>query len=161
MDFFPAAVSLVLEEEGIFSDDAHDKGGATYFGISRTAHPTIPWPPTKEQAIALYKSQYWTAHRCDEMTWPWSLAIFDAAVNQTGLAIKILQKTLSLVVDGVVGDKTLEALGGLYSADHFRMYLALRADAYFRNQQYDTFGPGWLSRLIRIAQESEHPPGIT
>ena len=88
-DKFPLAVAIVLEEEGVFSDDPNDVGGETIFGIARASHPAIPWPPTKDQSIAIYQAEYWTAHRCGEMPWPWGLGVFDGEVNQ-GNVIRLL-----------------------------------------------------------------------
>jgi lysozyme family protein len=155
---FAAAEAVVVGVEGYYSNSPADPGGETMYGLSRAAHPAMPWPPTPDDAKAEYKSVYWDAHRCSDMPWPWALAVFDAAVNQTSFAITLAQKELGVTADGVVGPATLAAMQTEYSADHLRGYLALRADAYFRNANYATFGHGWLKRLAIIAQQGEHPP---
>jgi len=153
-----AAIAIVLEEEGVFSDDARDPGGETMYGLSRAAHPGLPWPPTIDQARAEYLRVYWTPHRCEEMPWGWALALFDGCVNQTGRAVRLAQLALQTVEDGEVGPETLAAMQGPHGGDRLLTYLALRADAYLKSPNYDVFGHGWLRRLMRIAQCGEHPP---
>jgi lysozyme family protein len=150
-DLFSAAVAIVLEEEGVFSADAQDPGGATYYGIARAAHPEFkPWPPTKDQATALYRVQYWDAHRCGEMPWPWAVAIFDGEVNQ-GSVIRLAQQALGLTQDGAVGPATLAAMTQASPA-LFDEFLGLRALAYTRDAGFSHDGKGWLTRIARVAR---------
>lgn len=155
MTMFDAAVEIVLGEEGVFSDDERDPGGLTIFGLSKAAHPDMPWPPTIDDAKAEYRKVYWEPHRCDEMPWAFALALFDASVNQTAIAVVLLQAALHVEKDGIIGPATIAAMTDEYANDAFLSYLAFRADAYFHNPQYDTFGHGWLARLMRIAQCSQ------
>ena len=157
-DLFQAAVSIVLTEEGVFSNSAQDPGGATYYGIARAAHPELtPWPPTQAQAIAIYRAQYWDAHSCGSMAWPWAIAIFDGEVNQ-GSVIKLAQIALRLPeIDGMVGPATLAAINGS-SLGTFDAFLALRGLAYVNAGGFPTFGKGWLTRLVRIARAAALTP---
>jgi len=53
-------VELVLKHEGVWDDNPVDSGGRTAYGISSRYHPEA-WrngPPTREQAIAIYLSDY-------------------------------------------------------------------------------------------------------
>jgi lysozyme family protein len=53
-------VELVLRHEGVWDDNPTDAGGRTAYGISSRYHPEA-WangPPTREQAIAIYLSDY-------------------------------------------------------------------------------------------------------
>lgn len=146
-DFFPAAVQIVLEAEGVFSDNPNDPGKETVYGIARASHPDLaPWPPTKDQAIAIYRSEYWDAHRCGEMPWAWALAIFDGEVNQ-GSVIKLAQTTLGLKPDGVVGNDTLTAINKA-SDEILNLFFTGRAIAYIANLNFANFGRGWLKRLF-------------
>lgn len=149
-DKFPLAVAIVLEEEGVFSDDPNDVGGETIFGIARASHPAIPWPPTKDQSIAIYQAEYWTAHRCGEMPWPWGLGVFDGEVNQ-GNVIRLAQEALGVAQDGVVGPATLAAMIAA-AAPLFDQFLALRALSYVDESGFPRFGKGWMARLARIAR---------
>lgn len=157
VDLFPWACGVVLESEGRFSDDAQDPGGATRYGIDQaTARrngyvgPMAQLP--LEVAKAIYRKEYWDAHRCGEMPPSWALAVFDCAVNQGSRAVIWAQQAMGLQQDGVVGTVTLAAMGNAYAADHLRAYLAKRADEYFHDATYAHDGKGWLARLFRVAQ---------
>lgn len=156
-DLFPSAAAVILESEGVFSDLRNDPGGSTYFGIARASHPDIPWPPTKDQALAIYRSQYWDPHRCGEMPWAWALAVFDGVVNQDLGVLRLAQLALRITEDGAIGSATIHAMGAA-PADDFGAFLSLRADAYYKSHGYPAFGHGWFARLIRVAQAGEHPP---
>lgn len=146
-DYFPAAVKIVLEDEGTFADDANDPGGATYYGIARASHPEIAWPPTKDQAIALYRQEYWDQVRCGDMPWAWALAVFEGQVNQ-GDVIRPMQRCLSVTVDGKVGDATIHAAScaSSYLLDKF---FAARAIAYIADANFNTYRVGWFARLFK------------
>jgi lysozyme family protein len=154
---FSAAVAIVLEAEGVFADQAGDRGGETRYGIARNFHPGIPWPPTKDQATAIYRTEYWDVHRCGEMPWPWALVIFDAAVNQTEHAVRLAQRALGTDEDGIVGAETLRLIAGA-PQDLLLRYMALRAEAYMAQPMWPTDGAGWLIRLFRLARAMEHAP---
>jgi lysozyme family protein len=148
-DFFPAAVSIVLEAEGIFSNDPADPGGETYYGLSRIANPELePWPPTKDRAIAVYRKKYWDAHRCGEMPWSWAISVFDAFVNQ-GNVTKLMQNVLGLRQDGILGDATIAAIEKA-PVDLLNLFFAGRAFSYIANSNFPTFGKGWLKRTYAV-----------
>jgi hypothetical protein len=71
--YFIAAVNWLLgpDIEGEHSNDAADKGGDTWYGLARRWNQDMPWPPTRDQAIARYRERYWDACRCDELPVPW------------------------------------------------------------------------------------------
>jgi lysozyme family protein len=105
--FTDVAIPWILDVEGVKNTD---QGGDTCYGISRNAHPNEPWPPTKERAIQIYKTEYWDHCQCDRLPAPLALALFDGAVNQTpGWATVQIQKLLGVDGDGLVGPTTVEA----------------------------------------------------
>ncbi|WP_020681388.1 glycosyl hydrolase 108 family protein [Marinobacterium rhizophilum] len=57
---FNCAVHWLLgaDIEGEHSNDAADKGGDSWYGLARRWNQGMPWPPTREQAIALYKTAF-------------------------------------------------------------------------------------------------------
>lgn len=80
---FAAAVARVLATEGGFVDNPSDRGGATNFGISSRAHPDVDVRNlTREQAIAIYRREYWDAIGAERLPARMQGAAFDAAVNQ-------------------------------------------------------------------------------
>jgi len=156
-DFFPAAVQIVLESEGVFSNQPGDSGGETVYGIARNKHPElVDWPPTKDEAILVYRTQYWNPHRCGEMPWPWALAIFDGEVNQ-GSIINLAQKALGVSADGIVGIATLTQMQRATPED-FDLFIAKRSLAYVNAGLWSIDGEGWMKRLSKIARLSATIP---
>jgi lysozyme family protein len=159
MDYFDACFAIITSQavEGTHSNNPADPGGDTWFGLARASHPDLPWPPTLDQAKIVYRNEYWDRFRCGEMAWPWCLTVFDAAVNQTGHAAKMLQAAVGTAVDGEIGDHTLAAvaIAGPAELERFMEY----REAYYReNANWDTFGRGWLDRLTTISAAMQQPP---
>ena len=156
-DYFIAAVSIVLVAEGVFSDDAKDPGGETVYGIARAAHPDLlPWPPSKDEAIEVYRTEYWQKNRCGDLPWAWALVLFDGCVNQ-GSVVKLAQTTLGLRADGVVGDATIDAMR-IAPAELLNLFFAGRALAYMALSGFPTFGKGWLKRLFNMRAQCAVAP---
>lgn len=136
--FFDTAIERVLGKEGGYVNDSRDSGGETNWGITVAVArangylgPMIDM--TREQAKAIYRSQYWQINRLDDIarhSYPIAYELFDTGVNiGTGTAARWLQRSLNvlnaggshwpdLVVDGQVGPRTVFA---------FAQYLGRRA----------------------------------
>ncbi len=79
---FDKALEFVLRWEGGYSNDPHDPGGETKFGISKRSYPEVNIKDlTREQAGEIYKRDYWDVMGCDARPSDFALAVFDAAVN--------------------------------------------------------------------------------
>lgn len=79
---FNKAIQFVLKWEGGYSNNPVDPGGETNFGISKRAYPYLNIASlTKEQAIAIYKKDYWEKCGCDRLEYPMDIVVFDTAVN--------------------------------------------------------------------------------
>jgi lysozyme family protein len=144
--------------EGGYVNDPHDPGGETMWGITRRDHPDL-WlkgVPTIEQAKQRYYEQYWLPPQCDKLAAPFDMLVFDAAVNQ-GIrpAVRIVQRALDLVDDGIVGPKTIAACRAA-NVEQVAMALAQRARAYAITRGFDRFGLGWLKRTYIIAIKAAH-----
>lgn len=82
LDAWDIAVNFTLTAEGILSDQPGDAGGLTKYGISKAAHPELDIASlTRDDAIAIYKREYWDACKCDALPVPVAIAMFDFAVN--------------------------------------------------------------------------------
>jgi lysozyme family protein len=108
----PAILYTIGTWEGGYSDTAGDKGGETKFGISKKEFPDVDIPNLiLEQAVHLYEMRYWRPLSLDEIKSvrvAWKL--FDIAVNQgPDEAAKILQRSLIITADGIVGPVTISA----------------------------------------------------
>lgn len=121
--------------EGGYSNILSDRGGETYKGISRKNYPdNIIWTKidelknnglTKMQidfemsrdkdiiriVKEFYKKEYWEKMHLDKVEYQdFACNIFLLAVNAgVKRAIKVGQEACSIFIDGVLGDKTLEA----------------------------------------------------
>jgi lysozyme family protein len=156
MDKCAAAVAIILAIEGAPSNDPNDPGGETVYGISRRAHPKIPWPPTLAQAVDIYRSTYWAKHNCDELPWPWALGIFDTAVNEPA-AVPYAQEALGLKPDGDIGPVTIAALLKA-STERFAYFMMLRAKRYAAEPDAARYDDGWTKRLMQIAYAAGNEP---
>lgn len=159
-DRFKAAVALVLEREGAFSDRSDDPGGATWFGIARAFHPEIPWPPTRDQAIEIYHTDCWLRCVCDDLPWPLALMVFDAAVQHAPIdAIMLLQQALGgLRVDGILGPVTLRTARAREPLKVLAEMAALRMVKYAGLANWPTYKLGWSRRLAAMTVEAAQLP---
>jgi len=118
-------IEELIDREGGYVHNSKDKGGATKYGITlKTAlkHGYIgdirKLPLSKAKEI--YSTTYWDTNNLDrvvELSPNIAREVFDTGVNMgVGTAGKFLQRCLNLLnktkikVDGVVGDKTINAL---------------------------------------------------
>ena len=155
MNNFKKAVSLTLEAEGVLSDHPDDKGGLTKYGISKRAYPDLDIANiTKEQAVAIYRRDYWDKCKCEVLPYPLDVWVFDTSVNHgVKKAVRILQETLGVATDGIIGPKTLNAANKA-GADAVNTYALRRLYAYAETESWQTFKKGWLNRLIRLTRET-------
>jgi lysozyme family protein len=132
MSFFDLAIPVVLQNEGGFSQDPADPGGATNYGISlrylQEAHIFLDLNGdekmdaedirrmSREKAIELYRTGWWDKYHYSSIA-DQTLAtkVFDTAVNMGAKqAHKLLQRGLracgiQLADDGILGIETLAA----------------------------------------------------
>lgn len=109
---FQRALEITLDFEGEESDDPHDAGGFTRWGIAQAWHPEIDVRQLDRQgAVDLLYTDYWRPIHGAALPWPLAAAMFDYAVHSgPGDAIKALQRGLGVLADGRVGRVTLGAL---------------------------------------------------
>lgn len=149
-DLFQAAVGFLLDQEGGHVDDPRDPGGETKFGISKRSFPNIDVGAlTREAAIAIYHKEFWLPLRGDRLPPAVAVCLFDTAVNM-GLrtSVKLLQRSLGVSDDGVLGRKTLARLAGA-DADLIDDFLARRLKRYAELPTFPIYGLGWSKRVIR------------
>lgn len=154
MNNFDTAFAHVIGVEGGYSNDKDDPGGETKYGISKRAYPAEDIPNmTLDRAKMIYRRDYWDLVKGDELPSPLDAFVFDCAVNQgVDTAIKLLQKTLNVAQDGIMGVDTMrkasEAGKGVCT-----LYLADRALRYTGTRNADKFLRGWFKRLFVLAME--------
>lgn len=149
MSPFDKAIQIVLSREGQHNVD---EGGDTWFGIARKFHPTeTPWPPTKERAIQIYRTEYWDHNSLEYLPPLLAVALFDAVVNQ-GEAVRNFQRALRVTPDGVVGPDTITAAHRANQWETIAIFFAHRARRYVLYSNPDEH-IGLLARLFRTHKD--------
>ena len=164
---FKECLDLVLKSEGGFTKDERDPGNAggkcTNLGI--TQQSLEEWlghdvdekfmrKLTPEMAAPFYEQKYWRPCYAGVLPRGLDLLIFSAAVNTgPGRAVKLLQSTLGLVSDGIIGPKVRELVSNSNCATLIAKFSEARREYYRALKNFPVFGSGWLARVDR--EESE------
>ena len=167
---FAKSIDFLLKWEGGYVDHPNDKGGPTNRGITipvlKVAYAQgivkhcVIKDLTKEEAMAIYKVNYWNRHGWNELAWPVCAACLDISVNHgtRGWAL-IVQRACNklgagLVVDGKYGAKSKAALWGLAKREPKGLALAIcdaKQDYYNRivagDESQKVFLKGWMNRV--------------
>lgn len=155
MASFAEAVEKTLKWEGGYSNDPSDPGGETNWGISKRSYPHADIRNmTYEQAVEIYRQDYWNSHY--DLIHDQEIAnqLFDFGVN-AGMhqAVKTLQESIGyftvgpIVADGIFGPKTLEALNSVIPTILLKEFRARRA-AYYGGLNKPKYLLGWLRRTM-------------
>jgi lysozyme family protein len=153
---FDEAFERVIGHEGGYVNDPRDPGGQTHYGISKRSYPAEDIPGmTLERAKTLYRRDFWGPAGCDAVPEGIRYALFDTAVN-SGVkpAIKMLQRAVSEVDDGLIGPRTLTAAGSMPSPRLVARMCAQRLKLLTDLPNFDTYGRGWTRRVLSILQEA-------
>lgn len=160
MDFDLSFMAL-LSHEGGLSMDAEDRGNwtggtigegelrGTKYGISAAAYPGEDIAGlTLERVRLLYKRDYWGPAGCDLVPDAIKFDLFDAAVN-SGVhgAVRMLQRSVGVVADGVLGPKTLQAISTMDPAKALLRFNAGRLLVYTGDRAWAEYGRGWVNRV--------------
>lgn len=161
-DFEPAFQRTLRAEGGLkLTDVKGDRGGQTYAGISRVAHPKWQgwaWidrgdtPPT-DMVRDFYRAEFWEPLQCSRMPQEIAEDIYDFAVN-TGprVSVKLAQAVAGVIPDGIVGPKTIEALERIDSALFKALFalakIARYRDIVTRDRSQGKFLLGWINRTL-------------
>jgi len=160
---FETGLAFVLKWEGSkFTNDPHDHGGATRYGVIQTTYDTFRKGQglevrsveviTMDEVGAIYQRDYWNKVKGDDLGEPLDLVAFDTAVNMgVGRSARFLQQSLGVSVDGAIGSQTLRALAGADRAATVSRFLDLREQfvraIVARDATQERFLKGWLNRL--------------
>ena len=139
-----------------------DDGGLTKFGIDFRSHPDVDIETLKyEQAVEIYRKDYWDKAKCENFAYPLSLVHLDGAVN-TGLGqqTKFLQRVCGVDDDGAFGPKTLKAALDLCEKEGVEevclKILNLRKNFYEdlaeKKPEKAKFLNGWLNRIDNLKE---------
>ena len=167
---YAKSIDFLLKWEGGYVDHPNDKGGPTNRGITIPVlkvaqaqgvvkHCNIK-DLTKQEAMAIYKTNYWNHHGWNELAWAVCAACLDISVNHgpRGWAL-IVQRACNklgagLTVDGKYGAKSKAALWSLAKKEPKGLALAIcemKQDYYNRivaaDESQKVFLKGWTNRV--------------
>lgn len=161
---FAKCLAVTLRYEGGYVNHPKDPGGATNKGVTQGVYdkyrrragetPRSVKSITNAEVEEIYRAQYWTAVRGDDLDAGVDLVVFDYGVNSgPSKAVKDLQRILGVMVDGVVGVNTLAALDARDPADLINKLCDTRLKFYRSLKTWGTFGRGWTRRVegVRVA----------
>lgn len=156
-DLFADALAFTLAQEGGWSDDPADPGGATMRGITLdvfrawrrepSATPDALRAIPEQEVEAIYAALYWNPVRGSALPEGIGLAVFDAAVNLgVRRAAILLQACVGVDQDGNIGPVTLAAVRRAAPGLLLARYANAREAFYRQCAGFGRFGAGWLRR---------------
>lgn len=170
-------ISKVLEHEGGFTDNIHDPGGPTNFGITiadarkywkHNASTDDVRKMSKGIAVDIYRARYWSPLKCDDLPSGVDYSVFDYGVNSgISRSAKVLQRIASVADDGKIGDITIKAVGEM---DPVAIIAAINDErlAFLKSlKTWSVFGRGWGQRVsdvramsLAMANDIPHNPVV-
>ena len=165
MNRFKKFLDYIFEVEGGYTDDKNDRGGKTTWGITEEEARDFGYTGdmqdlTKELAKNIYLKKYYLGNKLDKViNDKVALSICDWAVNSGKNGIKNAQIAINqltnanLDVDGIIGNKTLEAINATDPEKFLEVYHNLQR-IYYRSKvetdkTQEDFLTGWLNRVQR------------
>ena len=165
MERFERIFDYLLRVEGGYSDDENDKGGKTKYGITEEEARDFGYKGnmqdlTKDFAKNIYLKKYYLGNKLDKVVNDKvALSICDWDVNSGRNGTKNAQIAINqltnanLDVDGIIGNKTLEALNSVDPGKFLEVYHNLQRIYYKGKVEADRtqekFLTGWLNRVQR------------
>jgi lysozyme family protein len=162
---FDRCLKLVLKSEGLYSNNPKDPGGETMMGVTKAAWSTYLKRPIADGEMAkltvaditpFYEALYWDKSYCPQLPLGIDYMVFDASVNMgVGQSIRLLQKSLGCVADGVIGPNTIKLINETSVNDMIDKFSAQKEQFYRSLALFNTFGKGWLSRVAQVKQNAK------
>lgn len=150
---FDEAFEILIGHEGGYSNNLRDKGGETKYGISKASYPNVNIKElTLEDAKEIYLRDYWNKCHLNSVPEGLRFDMFDMAVNSgTMTSVKILQRAVGVIDDGIFGLRTAAAVNSFNTTtDELRMrFNAYRLMYYTNLSDFDVFGKGWVRRVAK------------
>ncbi|OBU84587.1 glycoside hydrolase family 108 protein [Chromobacterium subtsugae] len=150
---FNAAFTALIGNEGGYSNNPHDPGGETMWGVTKRVAVAAGYtgamrdmPLATAQAIA--KREYWDKFQCDALPDALAFQVLDAAYNG-GFPAKWLQNAVGVHPDGHIGQATIQAANAMDPARSVLRFLAYRLAYMTTLRTWPTFGKGWAARISR------------
>ena len=148
---FDDAFDQLMINEGGYSNNPDDSGGQTMYGITESVarengYTGLMKDLTLVTAKQIAKKCYWDINQCDQMEPRIAFQIFDTVYNG-GDAIKWLQQSCNIKVDGYVGIDTLNATRSNDPLKVILRFNALRMKYLSTRKVWPKFSKGWMDRI--------------
>ena len=122
---FREALRLILRFESGYVFDKADSGGETNLGITHKVYDEyriskgLPVRSvkdiTEDECTDIYRTRYWLLGKCNRLPTCLAMAHFDTCVNAgIGQAAKIMQRTVEVKDDGIIGEGTFKAVAAVF-----------------------------------------------
>jgi len=147
---------MLLEHEGGYVNNVHDKGGMTNLGVTKKVYDKWIDRESTEQEMRdltpddvapIYKKNYWDRVKGDSLPSGLDWACFDWAVNSgSGRPAKAVQRAVGAEPDGAIGPQTLGLI--MEKDPEFIIdYVYIVRKAFYEGlDDYKHFGRGWSRR---------------
>ena len=153
---FDKCLHMLLEHEGGYVNNVHDKGGMTNLGVTKRVYDK--WIDresteqemrdlTPEDVAPIYKKNYWNRVKGDQLPSGLDWACFDWAVNSgSGRPAKAVQRAVGATVDGAIGKQTVGLVMEKDPEFIIDYVYTVRKSFYESLDDYKHFGRGWSRR---------------
>lgn len=158
MNNFLKVFDRVISHEGGYVNDPADPGGETKFGISKRSYPKLNIADlTLEQAIVIYRTDFWDKIKGDQLPFPVAYQLFDFAANSgISTAIRYLQRAIGVADDGhwgPVSQAEMEKFLKERGQNDLLMYLIAERQIFqTRLKNWKDHGKGWAVRNAKNLQ---------
>ena len=161
---------MLLEHEGGYVNNVHDKGGMTNLGVTKRVYDKWIGRESTEQEMRdltpddvapIYKKNYWNRVKGDSLPSGLDWACFDWAVNSgSGRPAKAVQRAVGATQDGAIGNQTLGLIAEKEPKFIIDYVYTVRQAFYESLDDYKHFGRGWsrrntetLHQAMKMAEE--------
>ena len=153
---FDKCLHMLLEHEGGYVNNKHDKGGMTNLGVTKRVYDKWIGRESTEQEMRdltpddvapIYKKNYWDRVKGDLLPSGLDWACFDWAVNSgSGRPAKAVQRAVGATQDGAIGNQTLGLIAEKDPKFIIDYVYTVRQAFYESLDDYKHFGRGWSRR---------------
>ncbi len=163
--YFNNIINFTIKHEGGYVNHPNDPGGETNFGISKRQYPNLDIKNiSSTKAKLIYFNDYWLKPKANKLNELTSQVFFESCVNlgrrratrHLQLAINIINKNKTLVVDGLIGPNTIKESNKLNDKDLARVFLLNKIDFYRvicnKRKKFRDFLLGWLNRSFDLRE---------
>lgn len=166
---FDLMFNHLINAEGGYQCDPDDRGNWTSgvigkgelkgskYGVSAMAYPNLNIKElTLEDAKNIFRIDYWNKIKANYLPDSLSIMVSDTAYNSgCRTAVKLLQKSLGVAVDGKIGNTTIGAANRLPLKKVLEDYADYRLNYLHGCKGWSKYGSGWAKRVFEMKKLAE------